>query len=130
MECRRMSTFSCSASSCALRSGRTLKPMMMAFDADASSTSLSVMAPTLARMTLIFTFSFDSLASRSLSTSTEPPTSPLRMMGSSFCAGRLHLLRQTFQRHARTLGQRASRAFCSRYSEMPRAFSRSATATS
>ena len=41
-----MSTFSCSASSCALRSGRTLKPMMMAFDADASSTSVSVIAPT------------------------------------------------------------------------------------
>ena len=44
--CRRMSTFSCSASAAALRSGRTLNPMMIAFEADASSTSDSVMAPT------------------------------------------------------------------------------------
>ncbi len=41
-----MSTCSRSAMSCALRSGRTLKPMTMAFDADASSTSDSLMAPT------------------------------------------------------------------------------------
>ena len=46
IECKRMSTFSISASSCALRSGRTLKPMITAFDAEASSTSFSVMAPT------------------------------------------------------------------------------------
>ena len=41
-----MSTFSRSATSAALRSGRTLKPMMIAFDAVASSTSDSLMAPT------------------------------------------------------------------------------------
>ena len=41
-----MSTFSRSATSAALRSGRTLKPMMIAFDAVASSTSTSLMAPT------------------------------------------------------------------------------------
>jgi hypothetical protein len=35
-----------SATSAALRSGRTLKPMMIAFDAEASSTSDSLMAPT------------------------------------------------------------------------------------
>ena len=34
------------AGDAALRSGRTLKPIMMAFDADASSTSDSLMAPT------------------------------------------------------------------------------------
>ena len=55
-----MSTFSCSASSCALRSGRTLKPMMMAFEAEASSTSVSVIAPTPERSTFSRTFSFDS----------------------------------------------------------------------
>jgi hypothetical protein len=43
----------------ALRSGRTLKPMMMAFDAVASSTSLSVMAPTPECSTLTRTFSVD-----------------------------------------------------------------------
>ena len=41
-----MSTFSCSAVACAFRSGRTLKPMMTALEAEASSTSDSVMAPT------------------------------------------------------------------------------------
>ena len=52
-----MSTLSCSANSCALRSGRTLKPMMMAFEAEANSTSLSVMAPTPDRSTFNRTLS-------------------------------------------------------------------------
>src|ERR1035438_4108982 len=46
MVCRRTSTFSCSARAAAFRSGRTLNPMIMALDADASSTSDSLMAPT------------------------------------------------------------------------------------
>ena len=49
-----MSTFSRSATSPALRSGRTLKPMMIAFDADASSTSDSLIAPTPLWMIRIF----------------------------------------------------------------------------
>src|SRR5215831_15988728 len=44
---RRISTFSRLASSAAFRSGRTLNPMMIAFEAAASSTSVSVIAPTL-----------------------------------------------------------------------------------
>ena len=79
-----MSTFSRSATSAALRSGRTLKPMMIAFDAVASSTSLSLIAPTAEWMILIFVFSSDSLASVSASTSAEPCTSALMMIGSSF----------------------------------------------
>ena len=80
-----MSTFSRSATSAALRSGRTLKPMTMAFDADASSTSDSLMAPTprvddadldLARRS--------ASCSVSASTSAEPCTSALMMIGSSF----------------------------------------------
>ncbi len=58
-----MSTFSRSATSAALRSGRTLKPMMMAFDAAASSTSDSLMAPTAEWMILIFVLSSASLPS-------------------------------------------------------------------
>ena len=46
MEWRRIWTLSCWASSAALRSGRTLKPMMMALEAVARRTSLSVMEPT------------------------------------------------------------------------------------
>src|SRR5512137_1154637 len=45
-ECWRISTPSRSASSAALRSGRTLKPMMMASEVDASSTSDRLIAPT------------------------------------------------------------------------------------
>ena len=56
---------------------------MMAFEAEASSTSLSLMAPTPARSTRIRTFSFDSFCIMSLSTSAVPPTSVFRMMLSS-----------------------------------------------
>ena len=58
--------------------------MMIAFDADASSTSDSLMAPTPERMMRILTFSSDSLVSVSASTSAEPCTSALTMSGSSF----------------------------------------------
>ena len=81
--CSRTSTFSCSASASALRSGRTLNPMMMAFDADASSTSDSLIAPTPEWITRILTFSFDSFWRVSVSTSADPPTSVLMMIGSS-----------------------------------------------
>ena len=60
MVCRRISTFSCSASAAALRSGRTLKPMMMALEAEASSTSVSLMAPTPERITWTVTLSVES----------------------------------------------------------------------
>ena len=79
-----MSTFSRSATSAALRSGRTLKPMMMAFDAVASSTSDSLIAPTPLWMMRTLTFSSVSLVSVSPSTSAEPCTSALMMIGSSF----------------------------------------------
>src|SRR5947209_12629835 len=80
---RRMSTSSFSAKSTALRSGRTLKPTMIAFEAEAKSTSLVEMAPTPERMTFNFTFSVLTLGSASRSTSTEPCTSALRTIGSS-----------------------------------------------
>ncbi len=83
MVCRRISTFSCSASAAALRSGRTLKPMTMAFDAEASSTSDSLMAPTPEWITRTLTLSLESFCSVSVSTSAEPPTSVLMMIGSS-----------------------------------------------
>ena len=78
-----MSTFSRSATSAALRSGRTLKPMMIAFDAVASSTSDSLMAPTPVWMIRILTLSSLSFVSVSASTSAEPCTSALMMIGSS-----------------------------------------------
>ena len=106
-----MSTSSCSASSCALRSGRTLKPMMMAFDAEASSTSVSVMAPTPDRSSLKRTLSFESLRQqiaehfhRALHVALEDD---VQFLG----AGGLDLLRQAFERNARTLGQRGFAGF-------------------
>ena len=78
-----MSTCSRSATSAALRSGRTLNPMTMAFDAEASSTSDSLMAPTPERMMLILTLSSESFVSVSASTSAEPCTSAFTIIGSS-----------------------------------------------
>ena len=57
---------------------------MIAFDADASSTSDSLIAPTPLWMMRIFTFSSVSFVSVSASTSAEPCTSALMMIGSSF----------------------------------------------
>src|SRR6266571_2618292 len=51
----RISTFSRSAEARAFESGRTWKPMMMAFEAFASSTSPSVIAPTPRCTTSTFT---------------------------------------------------------------------------
>src|SRR5471032_1273870 len=68
----------------ALRSGRTLNAMMIAFEADASRTSDSFTAPTPEWMIRIFTFASVSLASVSASTSAEPCTLALMMIGSSF----------------------------------------------
>ena len=59
-----MSTFSRSATSAALRSGRTLKPMTMAFEAVASSTSDSLMAPTPELMTRTLVFVVGQLRQR------------------------------------------------------------------
>src|SRR5712691_5515039 len=77
MLCVRMSTCSCCARSSALRSGRTPNAMTIAPEAEASSTSFSVTAPTPEPMIFSFTWSVESLGSISLSTSTEPCTSPL-----------------------------------------------------
>src|SRR6266446_4377456 len=77
MLCVRMSTCSCCARSSALRSGRTPNAITIAPDAEASSTSFSVTAPTPEPMIFSFTWSVESFGSISLSTSTEPCTSPL-----------------------------------------------------
>ena len=79
--------------------------MMMAFEAVASSTSLSVMEPTPEWMTLMRTFSVDMRTSESASTSTEPVTSPLMMSGRSLMPGLANLLGKAFKRNARALGQ-------------------------
>ena len=107
-----MSTFSRSATSAALRSGRTLKPMMMAFEAVASSTSDSLMAPTPEWMILISVFSSVSFDSVSASTSAEPCTSALMMIGSSFIAAFGHLLLQRFERQAAPLAPSAFSLAC------------------
>src|SRR5207244_4204893 len=65
-------------------SGLTLNPMTIAFDAEASMTSLSLIAPTELWITFSFTSSVDSRSSASASASTEPCTSALRMSRSSF----------------------------------------------
>ena len=124
-----MSTFSCSANSCALRSGRTLNPMMMAFEAEASSTSDSVMAPTPERRTFNRTLSFDKLGQqigqhfhRSANVGFEDD---VQFLG----AGGLQLFRQTFQRDAGTLRQRGFARLLFAVLGTPRALSRSATTT-
>ena len=58
--------------------------MMIAFDAEARSTSDSVIAPTPLWMIRILTFWSVSLVSVSASTSAEPCTSALMMIGNSF----------------------------------------------
>src|SRR5213076_2667385 len=79
-----MSTpFAC-AWDAALVSGLTLNPITIAFDAEASMTSLSLIAPTELWMTFSLTSSVDSRSSASASASTEPCTSALRMSRSSF----------------------------------------------
>src|SRR5213592_4357162 len=58
--------------------------MTIAFDAEASMTSLSLIAPTELWMTFSLTSSVDSRSSASASASTEPCTSALRTSRSSF----------------------------------------------
>ena len=80
---RRTSTPSLSAISFALASGLMLKPITMAFDADARIISDSLIAPTPACMHLITTSSFESFKRLCLTASTEPCTSALMMILSS-----------------------------------------------
>src|SRR2546426_49825 len=75
----RMSTPSRSARAAAFASGRTLNPMMIAFDAAASWTSFSVMPPTPFSRTCGFTASVPSRSTASAMASAEPWTSA-RMM--------------------------------------------------
>ena len=113
--------FSLAASSSAERSGRMLKPMMTAFEASARVTSLSVMAPTPARMILIFTFSVESFCKVSVRTSAEPCTSALTIIGRSLtlpswtCWCRWSRVRRADDANSR------SRSFCWRNSEICRA---------
>ena len=79
----RTSTPSIWAARLASLSGRTLKPMMTALDAEASITSDSVIPPVWARMMLIATCSCGTLAISSWSASSEPETSDLSTMLSS-----------------------------------------------
>ena len=81
-----MSTPSRSASAAAFGSGRTLKPMTTALEAEARSTSDSVMPPTEPCRTLRRTSSVESRRSASLVASTEPCTSAFRTTFSSFTA--------------------------------------------
>ena len=126
MECRRISTFSRSATSCALRSGRTLKPMTTALEAEASRMSDSVMAPTPEWRTLTRTFSVDMRPSESASTSTEPCTSPLRMRLRSLTPACLICSARPSSETREDLASCASRSFILRYWAMPLALSRSA----
>src|SRR5947208_2363349 len=90
-----------------------------------SSTSVSVIPPTPLLKTLIFSLLPDNLLSRSASTSTEPWTSPLRMMASSFVPSVFSCSASPSSDTRELFASCASRAFCSRYSAMSRAFSRS-----
>jgi hypothetical protein len=74
-----MSTPLCSATCAAFGSGRTLKAMMIAFDAWASMTSDSVTPPTAPCTTFTRTASVVCFLSASLIASTDPWTSPLMM---------------------------------------------------
>ena len=67
----------------ALGSALTLKPSTIALDAEASITSLSLIAPTELWMTFSLTSSVESRSSDSATASTEPCTSALRMSRSS-----------------------------------------------
>ena len=78
-----MSTPSRSAARSASSSGRTLKPMMIASEAEASITSDSLMPPVCEWMMLIATRSCGTFAISSWSASSEPATSALRTMLSS-----------------------------------------------
>ena len=79
-----MSTPSRSAVSFAVASGRTLNPMIIAFDAEARLTSDSLIAPTPPWMILTTTSSFESFSRLCLIASTDPCTSAFTTIPSSF----------------------------------------------
>ena len=76
----RTSTPSDSASARALRSGRTLNPMIVALEAAPSCTSFSVIPPTPRCTNDSFTSSRSSFLRLSVSASSEPWTSAFRIM--------------------------------------------------
>ncbi len=82
---RRMSTFSFSACWRLLPVGRTLKPMMMASDAAARVTSVSVMPPTAECTMLMRTSVWSIFLNASASASMEPCTSAFTMRLRSVC---------------------------------------------
>ena len=67
-----------------MASGRTLKPMMMALEAEARVTSDSLMVPTPPWITFTTTSSLESFTRLCFTASTDPCTSAFTMMGSSF----------------------------------------------
>ena len=79
-----ISTFSFSAISFAIASGLTLNPIIIAFDTFASVTSLSVIAPTFACITLTFTSSFDNFSNDCFTASTDPWTSAFTIIFNCF----------------------------------------------
>ena len=82
---RRMSTFSFSACCLDLPVGRTLKPMMMASEALANVTSVSVMPPTAECTMLMRTSDWSIFSNASRSASMEPCTSAFTMRLRSVC---------------------------------------------
>ena len=63
--------------------GRTLKPTIIASDAVANNTSLSVIAPTPLCKILTWISSVDSFWNESVKASTEPSTSPFKIIFNS-----------------------------------------------
>ena len=124
--CRRISIFSRSASTAALRSGRTLKPTMIALEAIANNTSDSEMAPTPERSNWTCTFSLRSLRRVSSSTSSDPCTSALSTIGSSLTSPRLRLSWNCSSESRELLAICSWRSFSSRNSTTLRALSMSA----
>ena len=78
-----MSISSLSANCFAFPCGRTLNPIIIASEAEANNTSDSVIAPTPLCIMLIWISSVDNLENESANASTEPSTSPLRIMFNS-----------------------------------------------
>ncbi len=85
-----ISTFSCSASACALGVGRTLKPITTASDAAASVISLSMIAPADARITFSLISFVESFSRTPCNASTDPWTSPfITTLKSIICPSRI-----------------------------------------
>ena len=85
--------------------GRTLKPMMIACDADASMTSDSLIAPTPVWMTRSRTSVCSTFLSASTRAPTEPCTSPLMMMLSSLSPPSLDAREEVVERDRPAVGQ-------------------------